>query len=324
MGLISKALVVVLVLLSPCAPAQGQQPPDDARNVRIVSWNISGNSFVTHQQAFRAMMRHTRPDVLVLDEVVPSVTAEQLRDVLSGIDPEDERPWNVDYGTSGGRQRGVIASRWPMERSPAFSGIVEYPDKPRQRITAQMTEQELQWASYGMDGGIPVNGAVVVTDGGRLLVVAVDLQCCGGERNDWQEYRRQIESREIRKRANLAMQKGRVDGAVIAGDLNTVGTPYPVLLLLGPYRPPHFGLLAAEILHLDGEESWTWDGRGTQFPSSILDYQLYGSHGLQAGESFVFDTEDLDAETLDSLGLQVQSSSQLSRHRPLVVDYSWR
>ena len=302
----------------------GAQTHADDHTVRVVSWNISGDSFVTHKESFRAIMRHTKPDVLVLDEVLPSADAAQLKEALAGIDPLDDRPWNVDFGASGGRQRGVIASRWPIERSFAFSGIVAYPDEPRQRIAAQMTEQEHLWIRYSMEGGIPVNGAIVVADGRRLLVVAVDLQCCGGETNDWQEDRRQVEAKHIRKLTNLERSIRKVDSVIIAGDLNSVGTPYPVWLLLGPDKASHLRLSTAEIFHLDGESSWTWDGRGTPFSSSILDYQLYGPDGLAVHDAYVFDTEDLAAETLAALGLQAGTSNQLSRHRPLVVDYSWR
>ena len=80
----------------------------------------------------------------------------------------------------------------------------------------------------------------------------------------------------------------------------------------------------AEIFHIDGESAWTWDGRGTPFSSSILDYQLYGPEVLEIHDAYIFDTEDLDAETLEALGLQAGTSSQVSRHRPLVVDYTWQ
>ena len=105
------------MLLLPGAQAQVQQSQADSHTFRLVSWNISGDSFMTHKESFRAIMRHTNPDVLVLDEVLPSVGAAQIQEVLSGIDPLDGRQWNVDFGTSGGRQRGVIASRWQIGRA---------------------------------------------------------------------------------------------------------------------------------------------------------------------------------------------------------------
>jgi endonuclease/exonuclease/phosphatase (EEP) superfamily protein YafD len=175
-----------------------------------------------------------------------------------------------------------------------------------------------------MAGGIPVNGAIVTTGGHRLLVVVVDLQCCGGAEDDWQEDRRQVEAREIRKLINQVLALRKVDATIIAGDLNTVGTRVPVELLLGLNKDQRPGLSEAEILHFGGQANWTWDGRGTPFPSSILDYQLYDASGLQIQEAYVFDTEDLDPQALETLGLQAGDSNQLSRHRPLVVEYSLR
>ena len=56
----------------------------------------------------------------------------------------------------------------------------------------------------------------------------------------------------------------------------------------------------------------------------ILDYQLYGPGGLEIQSAYIFDTEDLDAQTLQALDLQPGVSNLLSRHRPLVVDYLFR
>jgi len=37
----------------------------------------------------------------------------------------------------------------------------------------------------------------------------------------------------------------------------------------------------------------------------------------------LLDTEDLSSEELAQFGLQRKTSSQLSNHRPLVVEYTW-
>ena len=42
--------------------------------------------------------------------------------------------------------------------------------------------------------------------------------------------------------------------------------------------------------------TWTWDGRGTPFPSNTLDYQLYGPQGLEMRSGLILDTEGLTAE----------------------------
>jgi hypothetical protein len=128
MKLISRYLVFFIVFCG-CVQALAEIAVNEDRVVRVVSWNISGDSFVTDTETFQAMMRHTQPDVLILDEVLPSATAEQLSNILADIDPEDERVWNVEFGLSGGRQRGVIASRWPLERPFSFNRVIPYPEE---------------------------------------------------------------------------------------------------------------------------------------------------------------------------------------------------
>jgi len=97
----------------------------------------------------------------------------------------------------------------------------------------------------------------------------------------------------------------------------------PLTILAGPYRTPHSALTAAEPYHLDGTATWTWDGRGTRFPSSALDYQLYSPRSLRVDASLVLDTEDLSDAELEYSGLDSKTSRRLSNHRPLVVQYSW-
>jgi endonuclease/exonuclease/phosphatase family metal-dependent hydrolase len=317
-------LTWLLAVLWAGSPAVAQQAGTGDYGFRLVSWNISGDSHITHMAAFQAMMRHMQPDILVLDEVLSTTTAAQLKAVLDGIDAQDERPWNVSYGPSGGRQRGTIASRWPLDPAVSFAGVIHYPEEPRETIAAQMSEQDHLWIRYSMAGGIPVHAAIVTTGARRLLVVSVDLQCCGGASDDWQEYRRQVEARVIRELTDRELGLRKVDGFIIAGDLNDVGTNFPVQILLGPNKAPEQRLSEVEIYHLDGETDWTWDGRGTPFPSGVLDHQLHGAMSLKTVGSYIFDTEDLDTQTLSELGLQSGSSTQLSRHRPLVVDYAWR
>ena len=106
-----------------------------------------------------------------------------------------------------------------------------------------------------------------------MLAVAVDLQCCGGLADDWQEDRRRVEANEIRRLGILEMSSRKVDGLVIAGDLNIVATQVPVELLEGSIKADGPHLNTARIFHLDRATDWTWDGRGTPFPSGMLDYQ---------------------------------------------------
>jgi hypothetical protein len=97
----------------------------------------------------------------------------------------------------------------------------------------------------------------------------------------------------------------------------------PLVVLSGPYSPTHAGMIAAELYHPDGSTSWTWDGRRTPFPSSTLDYQLYGPQGLVMRTGFVLDTERLPLQALERYELESGASARTGRHRPLVVEYGW-
>jgi endonuclease/exonuclease/phosphatase family metal-dependent hydrolase len=290
---------------------------------RVLSWNVSGDSFAKDPAAFNALLRAAQPDILLLDEVDPSAKPSQLRAVLEGLESGTEDPWHIDIGRSGGRQRGAIVSRWPLERVPELSELVAYPNDERRRLHQRMTEADEARAAYTMDHGIPVHGAVVLTGERRLLALTTDLQCCGNGPASWQEDRRQVEAREIRRRIIAALKRTQVDGIVFAGDLNLVAGPLPLIYASGPHPDPHADLIAAELRHLDGTETWTWDGRGTPFPSAKLDVQLYSPHSLALRRGYVLDSADLSATERTRLGLEADAAHGLSSHRPLVAEFDW-
>jgi hypothetical protein len=174
-----------------------------------------------------------------------------------------------------------------------------------------------------MDNGIAVAGAIIQVGARSILAVSVDLQCCKGT-PDWQEMRRQLEVAAIRNIVQDVLTGEPVDAVLVGGDFNLVSTGTPLVMLTNPYPAPHFALVPADAWHLDGLEVWTWDGRGSPFPTSALDFQLYSFASLEVAQAVVFSTEDLGSEELAALGLSATSSRSLSDHLPIVVDYKWR
>jgi endonuclease/exonuclease/phosphatase family metal-dependent hydrolase len=304
-------------------PAIDDATSQNTDTVRILSWNVSDDAFVRDPAAFRALMRRADADILLLDEVSPATTDSQLRDALPETTSDDDL-WHIDVGASGGRQRNVIASRFALEPAPEFSAVVPYPSDDRDGIQTRMIADGETGPHYSMDGGIPVNGAIVLAGTRRLLVVSVDLQCCGNDPDSWQEERRQVEAREVRRLVAQVLARTRVDGVIVAGDLNLVNTPLPLMILSGPYPSPHDGLIAPVLRHLDGQETWTWDGRGTPFPSRPMDFVLYGPHALALREGYVLDSADLSQAELERRGLEAESVARLSAHRPVVGTFAWR
>jgi len=296
----------------------------DDEGIRIVSWNVSNDAFVSEQKEFRALMSRASPDVLLLDEVAPSADAGKLSKALAGLQHAEGQTWNIEFGTSGGRQRAVIASVKPLETLPEFSSVVPYPETDRRNILEQMPARDRNNRAYTMDDGIPVNGAIVLAGSRRLLTVITDFQCCGVTPESWQEFRRRVEAREIRRLVRQVLERTQVDGVIVAGDLNLVNGAIPLVLLTGPYRSSGLGLIPAELYHSDGTSTWTWDGRGTPFPSSAIDFQLYSPQSLEMRSGVILDTEDLPPDELEPFGLKRSTSGRTSDHRPLVVEYGWR
>jgi len=319
-GLRRSLTYTLFALMAAACAERGADESDDT--VRMLSWNVSDDAFVRNPAAFAALVRRAGAEVLLLDEVAPATNEAQLRDALAELVPAGRDSWYIDFGGSGGRQRGVVVSRWPLERLPEFADTVPYPESDRRRLLDRMVAANELRPNYSMDGGIPVHGVIVLTGPRRLLVVTTDLQCCSADPGGWQEDRRRVEAAEIRRRIRQVLERTSVDGIVVAGDFNAVSTPLPLILASGPYPLPHAGLIAAELRHLDGLKTWT--NRARRFPSQALDFMLYSPQTLELREGHILDTADLAPEELERLGLESESAHGLSSHRPLVAEFVWR
>jgi len=319
------ARFVCCILLLLCLDSRGVtgDHSDAAGTARILTWNVSSDAFVTRPEEFASILAWADPDIVLLDEVSPAADLAPLASGLAALQG-DEIAWQLSVGPSGGRQRCVVASRGMHESVPELTDIVPYPDADRSYILQHMSAAERVNGDWSMEHGIPVHGAIIATRGGRLLVVIADLQCCGSSARGWQEYRRRVEAREIRRRVSQALMRTTVDGMVIAGDFNLVQGTEVLQILRAPYADPGAELAVAEPVHPDGVSSWTWDGRGTPFPSGRLDYQLYDPASLSVRGALVLDAESAGPDELAQFGLDRHSSATTGRHRPLVVEYARR
>lgn len=339
--------LLLSVALVACKPAT-INPDQAAHNLRVLSWNIGEDAFVKSMPAFHSLVAHNRPDILLLDEVEPASDESLLRKALPGPANAPGGTWHIDYGASGGRQRGVIVSRFPLENVPEFDTILAYPKQDYDCIAASMSKRERNYQNWTLHDGIAANAAIVLTGEYRLLVVTLDLQCCGNDPGSWQEYRRRVEVREIRKLIKTVLMRTEVDGIIVAGDFNVVSTPLPLLILSNLDNDRYSNLSMAEVYQSDGS-SWTWDGRGTMFPSRAMDFQLYSAASLRMKSGFIFNSElfspvepeQLQPEQLELEQRQLEqrqlehlqlehfqfgggTSKQLSDHLPVIVDYQWK
>jgi len=54
------------------SPGIADETSPASAEMRILSWNISGDAFVTHPAEFRSLLVHSRANILLLDEVSPA------------------------------------------------------------------------------------------------------------------------------------------------------------------------------------------------------------------------------------------------------------
>ena len=156
-------LFTLFILLTACGSSSPS--PETSSSFAVLSWNISGDAFASHPHEFRALLAYAAPDIVLLDEVDPKTTAAQLLAALPPRKSASHRdtannPWHISFGTSGGRQRDVIASREPLEELQEFAEVVPYPDDARRQIMQRMSAtDQIRWGP-SMDSGIAVNGAI--------------------------------------------------------------------------------------------------------------------------------------------------------------------
>ena len=299
------------------------QAASASKDVNVFSWNISGDAFIKDPGLFKSLIEKSKADILLLDEVTDEINEALLLKALPAFNLKGESSWHVSFGVSGGKQRTVIASRHPIETLSEFRRIVAYPDVDKARLQALIIKGgELKYAQ-SLDKGISVNGAIIVNEDKRLLVVSLDLECCGNNPSSWEEDKRRVEAREIREQIKRVTKRVHVDGIIVTGDLNLVSTVMPLVIISGPYAKPYSGLIAADLTHIDGRQTWTWDGRGTKFPSRVLDLVIYSPTSLKLNNGYIFNPKLLSFEAQKSLSLSGKNLENIFDHLPLITKFSW-
>lgn len=288
---------------------------------RVVSWNVARQALFQHPDDFGAILRALDPDLLLLDEVAGGHSADEVAALLNRIIPGD-RPWRAVYGVSGGSQRGVIATRGtaPVPAAP-FDRELPYPDSTHAILAGDTTQGAHGWLRSRLESRVPVTGAVVEIGGRRLLAVTVDLES-GGAPGSAKDRLRRIEALEIRQAASAAMRESGVDGVLIAGDLNLVGTLAPLEVLSAGPDVDGGTLWAPRPLRLDGVSAATWEDLEQPFTPGRLDFVLVGDAALQVVGGFVFRAADLSARWRERHAV-TESASTVTDHLPVVTDLRW-
>jgi hypothetical protein len=227
------------------------------------------------------------------------------------------------YGEAGGPQRGVIASGRPVIAVHELEEI-SYPDSLFEQLKSLAGRSRPQGFG-GPEAGLAALGGIVELKDASLLIVTLDLQCCGNGAETVEEYVRRIEVAAIHEALTeaLARHGGGVDAVIVAGDFNLVGSRELLETMLREVDVDGSGLAVAEALQLDGLSNATWDGDAGPFPPARLDFMLFGDASLRLERAFVLDTRDLTGEWLDHHGLRAEDTERASDHLPVVADFSW-
>lgn len=326
MSLLSRVLCLSLAFAAPAGAKTAQSasaadaptwlPRAPQTVLRVLTWNVE-RAFLQRNADFQRVLRAIDADVLVLDEMAADLSAARIAAAM----PPQRAPWQAVYGSGGGpHQRASIVTTHRLEPVPAFDRLA-YPEARYNRWLSIVPPQAEARARASLDAGVAAVGGIVDIDGRRLLVVGLDLQCCGDTPEGPEEERRRFEAASIRAAIDDVAGTLALDGILVGGDFNAVQGSAPVDLLRRGANASK-ALTAVEARHRGHDVAWTWSGEGTPFPSGRLDFVLH-SGALVPLQAQVFDSEDLDTRARAALGIAPGLSQSLSPHRPVVVDFGW-
>lgn len=283
---------------------QPSDPLDRSSNdaVRVLSWNAEVGAIFTRSDPFARTFAAVRPDVILLQELTSKNSAEQLQAFLTTALPAaDDSPWHVLFGSGGGDLRCAIATRATLSPSEPLT-VVSMPEHP--------------------DRTIRVIGGTIGINGKRLLAVSVHLKCCGRAGGP-EDQQRQEEAHAIHDAIKAASSSQSIDGIIIAGDFNLVGSRDPVEIMAAGLDLDGSTMDIADPHQLDGLSNATWSDPKQPFVPGRLDYFLFSGSHVQVTRSFVYDSRDLGARWLQQHHVQREDSTAASDHFPVVVELGW-
>jgi endonuclease/exonuclease/phosphatase family metal-dependent hydrolase len=266
-------------------------------------------------------MRAMEPDVVMLDEVFGAVTEADLQAFFARPEMVELEPWEFVLGTSGGRQKTVVASRIGLRSEPALQRF-PYPDGALDALGERFPEGE-RLLDLERERGLASVGAWVDVAGHPILFVPVDLQSTGYD-GSFQDELRVLQARTLRDFVAGALEaSGTRAAVVIGGDLNLVGSRSP-LDALGSGLDGGSDLIPVEAYRLTDRSMTTWRNDDDPFTPGRLDFVLVSGTSLSADRAFVFDASELSDDLLEQLGVNREDQRVTSDHLPLIVDFSLR
>jgi endonuclease/exonuclease/phosphatase family metal-dependent hydrolase len=277
--------------------ASGRVPEKAAGVVRVMSWNVLRASPEKSPGEFARVIRAVEPDVILVQEW----------DDADGRDLEGWFRAHVD---------GRVA--WSAVSVPEFGvGVVS-----RHAI---VSDGRLRVRRGSGGGGATVRAmpAVVAVEGvGRVGVMSVHFKCCGSSVGA-EEERRVAEAGAVRDAVWELFDAGEVEGLVVGGDYNLVGSRGPLEVLMDGGDVDGSDLAAAEAVMLGDDVVSTWRSGGSEFTPGRLDWVVYSDALGEVREAFVVDVERLGVAERERVGL-LGGETGASDHLPVVVDVGVR
>jgi hypothetical protein len=262
------------------------------------------------------MLDAVNADVVMLEEVVPLWTVDNIRRRFPRF-----RQSGWDVRTSASQPRRLIAVRGRIDdelgpipySAPTLDALLRF-DTASDRSPSRVDSER---------HGAGASGFVVTIGQRRLLAVPVELPCCGGPGTE-QELWRLADVEAIRRAVTRVTGARTVDGVIVGGDFNLVGSRTPLDLMARGLDPDGSDLAVVPALSFDGSNGDTWRQANGRFPPGRLDWMLHSASTLELLRAFVFDTAALTPAWLAVHGLRTDDSALASDHLPVVADLRWR
>ncbi len=278
--------------------------------LRVLSWNVSEDDFLNHPDAYRSIFTVISPHIVILDEAPAKLTQSELLDVLPA-----QYPWSTLIGSTGGRQRVVIASRVGKQQNVLNAAY--YPKDTLEFVFEHARGGTRRDLRNIQTEGIPTAAAVLKLGPIRLGIMGFDLQCCGTS----EQFQDAFRVRQVKALRGLITEYllPHTDAIIVAGDANLVGSDRPLQLWQQPLTQDR-ALTPVMVRSLQRDNVTTYV-QHIEFQPGRLDYILHDN--LIVTNSFVFDTQDIYPNDLAAIGLSPDTSEIISSHLPLVVDFAW-
>jgi exonuclease III len=268
----------------------------DERHLRVMSFNVERDRIFKNDPPFQRKIKAMQPDILCFQEVYDNSSGD-MRNKIASYFGGTWYDAKVDPDI-------IVVSRYPIRRFEAIGG----------------------------------NGAFLIDyNGTEILIINVHFYCCDADT------KRQIEADQIMQFIRNAKNKTgsfiikENTPIMILGDMNFVGLNRQRKTLIegdifneaayGPdFLPDWDGsfFIDAKPVTTGFPSLFTWYNPNSSYASGRLDYIIYSGSVINLENSYVLNTELLDADVLNNFRLNAEDTQNASDHLPLIADFSLR